>query len=102
MKLEESFEQALRSPDPFVQLRSLAVQLFAEGQSQEAVVARFESARQQLREAGREAKEDTLMDVMDCLVGWCGPHARLGPAPQETNGSAPGCKQEDPLHNRGG
>ena len=70
--LDESFEQALRSADPFLQLRSLAEQVFAEGQSQEVVLACFESAREHLRETSREADEDTLTDVMDCLVGWCG------------------------------
>jgi hypothetical protein len=31
----------------------------------------------EFRHSGDEAKEDTVMDVMDCLVGWCGTHARI-------------------------
>jgi hypothetical protein len=36
-------------------------------------------ARQQLRQAASEAEEDTVMDVMDFLVGWCNPHMKLPP-----------------------
>ena len=79
MTVENSIEQALRSDDPHQQLRSLAQRLFAQGQDTDSVLTLFETARAQLREADREADEDVLMDVMDCLVGWCGPAARLSP-----------------------
>src|SRR5437870_1813086 len=72
MRIDDAIEQALRSGDPQQQLRSLAQGLFGQGQSSASVLALFESARQQLRDSGREADEDVLMDVMDCLVGWCG------------------------------
>lgn len=100
MKLEDTFEQALASADSFAQLRSLAERLLAEGHSREDVLERFEAVRRQLREAGREAEEDALTDVMDCLVGWCGPHAKLGPG-ETANGTAPGSKQEGSLFSRG-
>ena len=80
MKIHDSIEQALRSGDPYQQLRSLVQRLFAQGQDTDSVLALFETARQKLREAGREADEDAVMDLMDCLVGWCGPNARLSPA----------------------
>ena len=48
-----------------------------DGQTREAVLDLFEHARQQLRQANREAEEDAVMDVMDFLVGWCSPQMRL-------------------------
>jgi hypothetical protein len=27
--------------------------------------------------AADEAVEDTVLDLLDCVVGWCGPHARI-------------------------
>ena len=78
--LDERFEKGLGSPQPFEALRDLATHLFEQGIDQPTVLAAFEQARQALREAGREREEDLVMDVMDCLVGWCGPHMRLPPA----------------------
>jgi hypothetical protein len=79
--VQDSLEQALHSPEPVNELRALALRLFAEGQTKEAVVASFEAVRQRLREEQREADEDAVMDVMDFLVGWCAPHVKL-PADQ--------------------
>jgi hypothetical protein len=62
------------------------------------VLALFETARQQLREAGREADEDVLMDVMDCLVGWCGPAARLSPDAAPGGQELPDTTTETPSH----
>ncbi len=89
MQVDESIEQALRSSEPFHSLRSVAQQLFSQGKDSPAVLAVFERARQQLREAGREADEDAVMDVMDCLVGWCGSHMKLVP-PDGTDAQANG------------
>ncbi len=79
MKLDESIDEALRSPEPIRNLRSIAVEHFSRGTERSAVLAVFENARQELRRAGREADEDAVMDVMDFLVGWCSPHMKLEP-----------------------
>jgi hypothetical protein len=77
MPIDECFERALRSPDPVIQLRSLALHLSAQGQDRETIIERFEETRQQLRQADRETDEDVLMDVLDCLMGWCSPEMKL-------------------------
>jgi len=77
MPLEECFEEALRSTEPLNELRSLALRLSSEGQDKTAIVAKFEEARRHLREANRESDEDVVMDLMDCLVGWCSPQMRI-------------------------
>ena len=77
MPIDECFEQALHSPDPVGQLRSLALQLSAQGLPTAAIIDRFEATRQQLRSVDREADEDAVMDVLDCLMGWCHPEMKL-------------------------
>jgi hypothetical protein len=83
--IDERIEQALRSSEPVHQLRQLALHLLANGQTRQAVLDFFEHARQQLRQADREGEEDTVMDIMDFLVGWCSPHMKLPPE-QPTSG----------------
>ncbi len=83
--IDQRIEQALRSSEPVHELRNLVLQLFAEGQSREAILELFEGTRQQLRQADRETEEDAVMDVMDFLVGWCSPHMKLPPE-QSTSG----------------
>ena len=79
MAISDVIERALRSPEPFEELRATAAALFAEGRTEKAVYDLFEDARAQLRASGREADEDVVMEVMDCLVGWCSPHQELKP-----------------------
>jgi hypothetical protein len=77
MPLDERIEQAFQSSEPFQQLRSLAIQLLDQGYDRSSVIERFKEARQQLREVDRESEEDVVMDVLDCLVGWCSPQMRI-------------------------
>jgi hypothetical protein len=74
---EEAVEQALRSTDPFDHLRSLVQDRLSQGEDQASLLAQCDTIRQRLRDSNREADEDALMDVMDCLVGWCGSHMDL-------------------------
>jgi hypothetical protein len=77
MAIEADIQTALRSDQPLGQLRSIIVGLLDAGQTPESVLAILERCRQQLRSEGREADEDTLMDAMDFLTGWCAPHMKL-------------------------
>jgi hypothetical protein len=75
--INPQIEEALHTPAPFVCLRNLAADLLQQGQARGSVLALFERARARPREAGREADEDVVMEVTDCLVGWCSPHMKL-------------------------
>jgi hypothetical protein len=77
MTIKGDYEGALQSSDPVGQLRALALHLSAQGQDKETILERFEVTRQDLRQANREADEDSLMDVLDCMVGWCSPEMKL-------------------------
>ena len=65
--IDERIEKALRSGEAVPELRNLAEHLLADGQTREAIVELFEHARQELRQAQRDAEEDAVMDVMDLL-----------------------------------
>jgi hypothetical protein len=77
MSIDSRIESALQSPNPYTELRFLVKNLFLQGQSRESVLALFEETRRQMRIIGREADEDIVMDIMDCLTGWCSSHAKL-------------------------
>jgi hypothetical protein len=79
MPIAEPIDRALHSEKPFDELRAAATALFATGHTKKDVYDLFEAARAQLRLEGREAEEDVVMEVMDCLVGWCSPHQVLMP-----------------------
>jgi hypothetical protein len=83
--IDERIEKALQSNEPVNELRNVALRLLADSQTREAVLELFERARQQLRQADREAEEEAVTDVMDFLVGWCSPHMKLPPE-QPTTG----------------
>lgn len=61
------FETALADGN----LGELAEELAAEGQKQVEIYDRFDQFRASLRQAGREADEDQVLDTMDSIVGWC-------------------------------
>ncbi len=69
----EQFEASLASGN----LVRLVEEMKSEGLSQLEICDRFERFRAMLREANREEDEDAVLGVMDRIVGWCGPEARL-------------------------
>lgn len=83
MRVDERIELALHSPEPFKQLHALAVNLLDQGLDRATVIQDFKKVQRQLRAADREAEEDVLMDVLDCLVDWCSPHVRIETAPDQ-------------------
>jgi hypothetical protein len=77
MNAEEQFDEALRSAQPMWRLREVVQSMLAEGQERDAVYAARERFRTLLQKAGRDADEDVVLEVMDCLTSWCSPHMRL-------------------------
>ena len=52
--------------------------LLAAGHDREALYAEMQRyVVDELRVVGRDEDEDVVLDVMDCLVGWCASHMRL-------------------------
>ena len=75
--MQDSVEQALAAESPRQALRELMVARVAQGESREALLAGLESDCLELRAQEREADEEALMDVMDCLAGFCSPQMRI-------------------------
>ena len=77
-RLCERFDEALRSADPFDRLRDIVRGLLATGHDREALYAELQRyVADELRVASRDKDEDIVLDVMDCLVGWCAPEKKL-------------------------
>jgi len=73
MKLQAQFEAFLSSGN----LVGLVEQMKAEGFNQLEIYDSFEEFRAILRKTHREQDENVVMDIMDRLVGWCSPNAKL-------------------------
>ena len=59
-------------------IRRYAADLLAEGYTREELYAELGRARDASEKRGApEEAEDPILDVMDSLVGWCSPGARL-------------------------
>ena len=69
----ERFEMSLTSAN----LVTLVNEMKGEGLSQLEIYDRFEHFRAMLRETSREKDEDTVIDILDRIVGWCSPQAKL-------------------------
>jgi hemerythrin len=54
-------------------LRAFVEKLRKEGETKEAILARM----QELRSSVSDEQEDILLEIMDFLVGWCNPHAKI-------------------------
>jgi hypothetical protein len=74
----EALSKALTVAQPASALRRLVLhRLSAEGQSRECVLGDLDDLRIDLANAGQLEGEETVMTVMDQMVGWCRPHLSL-------------------------
>ena len=73
--LQNQLLRALERSDAYQALRQVVLAWKASGMSRQAVLNVFEQVRPTLSE--QETKEEHLLDVMDCIVGYCAPSARL-------------------------
>jgi hypothetical protein len=64
---------AVESPDGFDQLRALVQNELESGAESDALLADLDDIRRLVD----GQTEDGVLDVMDLLVGWCAPEARL-------------------------
>ena len=103
MPLDPRIHDALNNPAPLNQLRALVRRLQAQGQEESGILELFETARRELRAAGRDAEEDLVLEAMDFLVGWCSPHMSLEPQnpPSPPANDAPPAVPQAPPTRRG-
>jgi hypothetical protein len=77
----QPFVDALDASDPVVALRDAVERELLEtdrasASARQVVYEELEALRAHLRETD-DNREDAVMDVMDFVVGWCSPHARI-------------------------
>ena len=81
---EQQFEAALASRHPGRALWDLAAHLLDTGTPHARLVAVLEATALRLRGESREADEDRVLDVLDCLTGRCDPEWDLA-APAQSS-----------------
>lgn len=77
VKDRQLFEQSLRSPQPTAQLSEAIRRLLRDKRSRSEILEELEEFRSILREEKRDSDDDVVLEVMDFLVGWASPHARI-------------------------
>jgi hypothetical protein len=77
MSIDPRALEALKTPTPLEALRQYVRQLQTQGQTDAQILERLEQLRADLREEGRDAEEDVVLEVMDFVAGWCSPHVSL-------------------------
>lgn len=73
----ESWAEALIADDPVGALRAVVVDLLKAGAERDGVRDELHRYAIALADEGRESEYEASLDVLDLLVGWCGPHARI-------------------------
>ncbi len=73
MDFTETFKTALANDDPLHQLRDALIQLRSDGIEKDVLLEVLESVRGQVD----ETTENTLLEAMDFLYGFCSPHMRI-------------------------
>jgi len=82
---QQLFEDSLCAPDPTGALSNVVRLLLKEsGKTRQDILAELEALRNVLREQGRDADEDVVLEVMDFLVGWSSPHMSMASDPPST------------------
>ncbi|QBD75270.1 hypothetical protein EPA93_04365 [Ktedonosporobacter rubrisoli] len=69
--------EALEGSEAETALVQIVLAWKAAGMKQQEALDEFEQYRKVLRAQAEEQKEDVLMDVMDCIIGWCPAQRRL-------------------------
>jgi hypothetical protein len=77
MNHQDLFASALAAQKSHDDMWDMAAHLLDAGVSHDALYKELLALADRLRDEDREADEDRILDVMDCLVGWCGPQASL-------------------------
>ena len=80
----ERLRAALEQPDPARTLRTVVLDLAAEGCPKREISVLLEKLLLGLRDRQdhREADDDAVLDVLDGLAGWCQADVRLLPEPK--------------------
>lgn len=77
MPLDAQFDAALHAPEPLLRLRDTVSTLLDQDWTRDELLAALETFRATLRAADRDADEDTVLEAMDFVTGWCSPQMKV-------------------------
>jgi hypothetical protein len=77
MTLLDRVKNALRAGDALHQLRAVAIEYLSSGMGRQELLDALEGVRAALRSQGREADEDTVLELMDVVADYCSPHMKI-------------------------
>jgi hypothetical protein len=72
-KLLQALEDRGTRGEKISTLRALLGEFLKDGENRETILTQI----QQLRKSVSDEQEDLLLEIMNFLVGWCSPHAKL-------------------------
>ena len=55
----------------------MAIEYLSKGMTRQELLDALEGVRATLRSQGREADEDVVMELMDVVADYCGPHMKI-------------------------
>lgn len=67
----------IRAGEGALQAREHLVAVISSGADKNQILSELEDWRVEFRNSGDAQHEDTVLDLMDFLVGWCSPTQRL-------------------------
>jgi hypothetical protein len=71
-------EAAVHTDDPVGQLRdAVSAELYDRGTGRDELLATLDAHRLDYKAEGRERDEEAVTRIMERLVGWCAPAARI-------------------------
>jgi hypothetical protein len=73
----EAWQEALAAEAPLKALSDVARQRVAEGTERDDLIAELQEFLDVLYEEDREADADTVLEVMDFIVGYCAPGMQI-------------------------
>ena len=76
-KLEETLHACLKHPEPLGAMIGVAKGFLVFGYNREQMKEDLAKYGLQLRVEGKGEEEDLILDVIDCLYGFCHPNSKL-------------------------
>ncbi|HRE43792.1 MAG TPA: hypothetical protein PKY87_07455, partial [Terricaulis sp.] len=73
----DPIRQAVTAGQSVGAIREQIAEMIASGIEKDLIFTSLTDLRAEFHAVGNEASEDLVLDVMDFLVGWCGPSAHL-------------------------
>ena len=70
-------ETAVAGENPVGRLRDAIVTDLERGADRHKVLATLDAQRRDFKAAGRAREQDAVTEIMERLVGWCAPAARI-------------------------